>query len=76
MYADDAPELCEVEYCGGRLVDEPVTADVTTHSDPGPRYAVTGRRWTLDGEEITAVEAAAFRIVWETDMFGRPLEEG
>ncbi|MCX4886063.1 hypothetical protein [Streptomyces sp. NBC_00847] len=56
-------------YCGGRLVLEPVCDDVRKS---GAYRVFGGFRWLLDGEDVEPVVAEAFRIVWETDMFGRP----
>ncbi|MGW2939992.1 hypothetical protein ACWGQ5_47445 [Streptomyces sp. NPDC055722] len=56
-------------YCGGRLVKEIDQIDVSTWEDVArsrpPRFVDGGYIWWLDGEEITPVEAEAFRIVWD-----------
>jgi hypothetical protein len=63
------PNRQPAEYCGGRLVHAPAYDDVR---QGGIFRVFAGYRWFLDGEWVEPVFAEAFRIVWETDMYGRP----
>lgn len=56
------------QFCGGRLLKEidqiNVGGAVTNFKD----QFVDGRHiWLLDGEEVTPVEAEAFRVMWESE---------
>lgn len=73
---EDSKEFGPIESCGGRLLEERIAVrfiDYPAGADQGTEGVIgIHDRWLLDGEEVTAVEAEAFRIVWETDQYGSP----
>ena len=54
------------QFCDSRLVKEIDQIDVS--DGPDRRQFIDGRHiWLLDGEEVTPVEAEAFRAAWEEE---------
>lgn len=55
------------QFCGGRLVKEIDQINVGGAATNFQNHYVDGRHvWLLDGEEVTPVEAEAFRVLWES----------
>lgn len=59
------PDEQPVEYCGGRLIDEPVI-QFARYVNGDVLSIPVGRRWLLDGVEVEPVVAEAFRVMWES----------
>lgn len=52
-----------VEFCGGRLVGEPVLQPIRFYNGTAEEFFI-GRRWLLDGEHVHPDAAREFHRAW------------